>query len=107
MEGEKDNYSDSRLEVNIEFTNLLNRYFENVMILVIILNCISLGLFDYTDRNSMTFQNQMIDKSNMFFTCIFIIEAILKVVAYGLCIHQNAYLRSGWNIIDAVVVLSA
>jgi len=107
VENQKVNNSDSRLEVNIEFTNLLNRYFENLMILVIILNCISLGLFDYTDRNSMTLQNQMIDKSNMVFTCIFIIEAILKVVAYGLCIYTNAYLRSGWNIIDAVVVLSA
>ena len=49
----------------------------------------------------------MIDKSNIAFTSIFIMEGVLKIIAYGLYSHQNAYLRSGWNIIDGVVVLSA
>ena len=76
------------------------------MILVIFLNSLTLSLYDYGDRDSVTYNNQMIDKANTYFTCVFIFEACLKIIAQGLVMHHKSYLRSGWNIIDAVVVLS-
>jgi hypothetical protein len=36
---------------------------------------------------------------------IFTLEVILKIIAYGLCLHPNAYLRSGWNILDFIIVV--
>jgi len=36
---------------------------------------------------------------------IFTLEVILKIIAYGLCLHPNAYLRSGWNLLDFVIVV--
>jgi hypothetical protein len=43
---------------------------------------------------------------NTGFTIIFIAEACLKIIAMGFILHKNAYLRNGWNIIDAIVVFS-
>ncbi len=45
--------------------------------------------------------------SNYVFTIIFAIEMLLKVVANGLYIGENAYLRSGWNNIDMLLVFSS
>jgi voltage-dependent calcium channel L type alpha-1F len=39
------------------------------------------------------------------FTIIFIIEGVLKIIAFGLMLTKKSYLRSGWNIIDFVVVI--
>ena len=39
------------------------------------------------------------------FLAIFTFEVILKIVAYGLCLHPNAYLRSGWNFLDFIIVV--
>ena len=39
------------------------------------------------------------------FLAIFTMEVILKIIAYGLCLHPNAYLRSGWNLLDFVIVV--
>lgn len=37
---------------------------------------------------------------------IFTAEMTLKIVALGLILHKNSYLRSMWNIMDFVVVVS-
>ncbi len=37
---------------------------------------------------------------------IFCVEASLKVLAMGFILHEGAYLRNIWNIMDFVVVLS-
>lgn len=70
------------------------------------LNSIALGLFDYTDRASKNTWNRALDKANMVFSIIYIAEATLKIIAFGLVRHQKAYLRETWNIIDFIVVLS-
>jgi hypothetical protein len=40
------------------------------------------------------------------FTGIFLLEAVMRVIANGLLFDQDSYLRNGWNIIDATVVLA-
>ncbi|CAL8323766.1 unnamed protein product [Merluccius merluccius] len=39
------------------------------------------------------------------FLIIFTIETFLKIVAYGLVMHQNSYIRNGWNMLDFVIVI--
>lgn len=69
------------------FPNYLYRSFDYFMILVIFLNSLTLSLYDYGDRDSVTYNNQMIDKANTYFTCVFIFEACLKIIAQGLVMH--------------------
>lgn len=39
------------------------------------------------------------------FLIIFTIETFLKIIAYGLVMHQNSYVRNGWNMLDFVIVI--
>ncbi|KAK3565903.1 hypothetical protein QTP86_020316 [Hemibagrus guttatus] len=39
------------------------------------------------------------------FLIIFTIETFLKIIAYGLVMHQNSYVRNGWNMLDFIIVI--
>ena len=39
------------------------------------------------------------------FLVIFTIETFTKILAYGLVMHPSAYIRSGWNFLDFVIVI--
>ena len=41
------------------------------------------------------------------FLIIFIAEFVLKVVAMGLIVSKNSYMRSGWNLLDFVCLVTA
>lgn len=47
--------------------------------------------------------DNLLDKLNLVFTVIFIIEAIMKLVAYGI----KGYFYSGWNKFDFFVVITS
>ena len=46
------------------------------------------------------------ERSDFWFVVFFTIEMALKVIAYGVCGHKKAYLRSPWNCLDFVVVVT-
>ena len=73
---------------------------------IILVNSIILAIFDYSDRDSNTKKNKVLNLIGMVLTIIFIIECLLKIMAFGLIRHKNSYLRVGWNLIDLVVVLT-
>lgn len=85
---------------------LVCRIFEYLMVFIIVLNSITLALYDYNDRDSTHMFNQINDQINIFFTSVFILEAVLKILAKGFIIHPESYLRNGWNLIDSIVVIS-
>lgn len=64
-----------------------------------------MALYDYSDRDSLTEYNQIIDKMNLIFTWVYLGEAILKIIALGFVKHKNSYLREAWNCIDLIVVI--
>ena len=72
----------------------------------IILNSVTMSLFDYRDRNHETDRNKIINIFGLCFTVIFTLEAVIKIIAYGLIMHKKSYLQDGWNIIDFFVVLT-
>lgn len=41
------------------------------------------------------------------FTCIFIIEVIIKVISMGFILLKNSYLRNSWNIFDFLIIIGA
>ena len=42
---------------------------------------------------------------NYWFTGFFIMEMLLKIVAYGFVFTPQAYLKQGWNILDFTIVM--
>lgn len=44
------------------------------------------------------------EKLEYFFLIVFSIEAAMKIIAYGFLFHPDAYLRSGWNVLDFIIV---
>jgi hypothetical protein len=43
--------------------------------------------------------------SNLFITAFFILEMLIKMVAMGAVASEQAYLTSGWNVLDCFIVL--
>uniref|UniRef100_A0A663N7R5 Voltage-dependent L-type calcium channel subunit alpha n=1 Tax=Athene cunicularia TaxID=194338 RepID=A0A663N7R5_ATHCN len=55
------------------------------------------------ERDWMQFT--VMERVEYLFLIIFTVEAFLKVIAYGLLFHPNAYLRNGWNLLDFIIVV--
>ncbi|CAG0885759.1 unnamed protein product [Cyprideis torosa] len=49
-------------------------------------------------------RNLILNKFDYFFTTVFTIEIMFKVVAYGLVLHKGAFCRSAFNLLDTLVV---
>lgn len=43
--------------------------------------------------------------ADIVFTCIFIIEMIMKIIVYGFINSKAAYLKDPWNVMDFTIVL--
>ena len=76
------------------------KLFTTIINIIIILNCIVLVLETIDELK------QLSDYSNYIFTCIFTIECVLKIIAYGFIIEQHSYLRDPWNWLDFIVVVT-
>ncbi len=46
--------------------------------------------------------NEVLENINYFFTTVFIVEAILKLIAFGF-----SYFKNSWNVFDFCVVISS
>jgi voltage-dependent calcium channel L type alpha-1D len=75
------------------------------MILSIAGNSLVLAMYDYSDANNQSLWNQRLDNADQYFTIFYIIEAALKIIAFGFIVHKKSYLRDPWNVIDFVVVV--
>jgi len=109
----------------------LNRPFEHLILVCIILNCVALGAnkpYPNKDNDStnellvsikpefkhlsplyvslFSFKKIFIKETvEYFFLTIFTFECTTKIIAYGLFFHPGAYLRNYWNILDFCVVI--
>jgi Ion transport protein len=72
---------------------------------MIILNSALLALYDYSDRDSLKVHNQTLDSLAYILTIIFLVEATIKILAMGFCVHKYAYLRDSWNLMDFSIVV--
>ena len=79
--------------------------FSMVVWLCILLNSLSMLMYEYSDRHNLGRWNQGLQKANTVFSIAFIVEFLVKVIARGLVMHPNAYLRDVWNWLDGTVVV--
>ena len=45
--------------------------------------------------------------ADLIFTCVFIFETIVKIIALGFILHPGSFMRSIWNVLDIIVVVGA
>eukprot|EP01062_Namystynia_karyoxenos_P061079 TRINITY_DN5302_c0_g1_i1.p1 TRINITY_DN5302_c0_g1~~TRINITY_DN5302_c0_g1_i1.p1 ORF type:complete len:1975 (+),score=527.51 TRINITY_DN5302_c0_g1_i1:57-5927(+) len=79
------------------------REFEGAVILVILTNSVLLCLDDPKAEE----QEAWLQQADLVFTFLFTLELCTKVLASGLVLHPHSYLRSGWNVLDFVIVVLA
>lgn len=81
------------------FNVVTSNMFDGIIMVCIILNILSMGMI----YDGMTEEfGKILEYVNLFFTAVFIIEAILKIGAQG-----TQYFLSNWNIFDFSIVCSS
>jgi len=84
-----------------------SRIFEIAITILIFINSIFLGFMDYTDTKANVWRNNIVTYSEPFFTSVFTLESIFKIIAFGLIFGKNTYLKDPWNWIDFLVVITS
>lgn len=78
-----------------------SQYFKLLVYFLIIINSIKLGLDDKISTEIPLFSNTF----DYFLGACLIIEALLKIIAYGFVLDPHTYLRNYWNVLDFFVVI--
>ena len=76
-----------------------NWIFDNLSLLIIILNTVLILISDPTDSNNLG------NLSDQYFLYFYTIEAILKIISFKFWSAEDAYIKDYWNILDFFVVL--
>ena len=76
-----------------------NWIFDNISLLVILLNTIFILISDPTDPNNLG------NISDNYFLYFYTFEAVLKIITFTFISAEDAYLKDYWNILDFAVVL--
>jgi len=79
------------------------KHFDDVILCVIAINCISMAIYDPKDTDNTTTRNQVIESIEYVLLGIFTGEMLIKWVAFGI----QGYFSVGWNILDCIVVVVA
>ena len=76
-----------------------NWIFDNLSLLMIMINSILMFISDPTDQDNIA------NKTDNYFLIFYTIEALLKIVTYTFYSAEDAYLKDYWNILDLFVVV--
>jgi hypothetical protein len=80
-------------------------WFDRFITFLILASTTALAARDYSDNTSD--YNRVLDQFSIVLAAIFGIECLLKIAAHGFVMGENTYLRSGWNVMDFLIVLSS
>ncbi|XP_043464929.1 voltage-dependent T-type calcium channel subunit alpha-1H isoform X1 [Leptopilina heterotoma] len=80
------------------------KWFDNVVLLFIGLNCITLAM-ERPNIPPDSFERIFLSSANYIFTAVFAMEMLIKVIATGMLYGPSAYFTSGWNIMDGSLVI--
>ncbi|CRL08236.1 CLUMA_CG021010, isoform B [Clunio marinus] len=77
-------------------------HFGNIILVCIMFSSAMLAAEDPMDADAP--RNRILNYFDYFFTTVFTIELILKLVSYGFILHKGAFCRSAFNLLDLLVV---
>lgn len=82
--------------------------FDNFILLVILVNSLIMASKDYTNPYDYSNPGNFLEENLEFvFKYIFILEAIVKIIAFGLVIEPNSQLRDPFYCLDFFVVITS
>lgn len=81
--------------------------FEYTILVTIIATCAVMAMEEHLPDGDRTPLAMQLEEAEPYFLYIFCFEASCKILALGLILHPNSYLRNVWNIMDAIVISSA
>lgn len=73
--------------------------------MTIFANCVALAVFTPYPLGDSNATNGTLEKVEYVFLVIFTTECVMKIIAFGFMMHQGAYLRNGWNLLDFTIVV--
>jgi len=77
-------------------------HFGNVILVCIMVSSALLAAEDPIHANST--RNEILGYCDYFFTSVFTFEICLKMISYGFVLHDGAFCRSAFNLLDLLVV---
>eukprot|EP00755_Sulcionema_specki_P015465 Sspe_Gene.59469::Locus_32653_Transcript_1_1_Confidence_1.000_Length_6391::g.59469::m.59469 len=81
-------------------------HFDKLIFLVIILNCVN-EVLDASSLQHEAWMQAVDEYSSFVFVVIFLLEALLKVIAAGFVLHRYSYLRNPWNVLDFIILIAS
>jgi len=78
--------------------------FENLLLFVIFLSSLKLAIDTYLNPDNLTEQN-IANYIDIGFNSLFFLEALMKIISYGMFMDRGSYLRDTWNQLDFSIVL--
>ncbi|KAH8845237.1 hypothetical protein MCOR27_007117 [Pyricularia oryzae] len=93
------------VEPNIYAWYIFSAFIYASILAMVVIACVTTPLYqkEYRDRKDFKISNWFV-WTDMAFAAIFTTEAFIKVIADGFFFTPNAYFRSSWGLIDAVVL---
>ncbi|CBY08747.1 unnamed protein product [Oikopleura dioica] len=79
--------------------------FVNFILVIIGLSSLALAADDPIAKNEELVA--VLYYADLVFTCVFIFETIVKIIALGFILHPGSFMRSIWNVLDIIVVVGA
>ncbi|KAL3270430.1 hypothetical protein HHI36_020985 [Cryptolaemus montrouzieri] len=78
--------------------------FSNVILVCILVSSALLALEEPVKTGAEDFFTKLPATCDPYFTAIFTVELLLKTIAYGCILHEGAFFRSAFNVLDLIVV---
>lgn len=91
--------------MKLKFCTCYFRTFEYIILTTIMANCVALAVYSPFPAGDSNITNSKLEDIEIIFMVIFTSECIIKIIANGFAMHQGAYLRSVWNILDFFIVV--
>lgn len=82
-------------------------WFEGVVLTLICVGSIKLAVDTFFLNNPNDTYTVVSDGIDMFFTIIFAVEALIKIIAFGFVFEPTTYLRDDWNQLDFFIVVAS
>ncbi|CAK1595367.1 unnamed protein product [Parnassius mnemosyne] len=79
-----------------------NSWFKNLILICILASSLMLAMEEPVPTGVT---NEILRKIDYFFTTVFTIELVLKLITYGFIFHKDAFCRSAFNLLDLLVVI--
>jgi len=89
----------------VSLTEWVDTWFERATMTVILLNCVTLGLYPPCADEQCTTRCYVLDAADHAIYAYFAVEMCIKVLAMGF-VGEHTYLADGWNRLDLFIVIA-